>query len=119
MDGKVVQILNPFEIVVNLGSEQGVTEKTKFVVYAVGDEIRDPDTGESLGLLEIVRGRARVKHRQPKMATLRSERTRFVTRETTPMATTWILGGSQKIIEREDEDLPFEAVEVGDRVRSL
>lgn len=73
--GRVVKVLNPFEVVVNVGSLIGVEEADGFVVYAEGDELKDPDTEESLGTLEIVRGRARATHVQEKLTTLRSTET--------------------------------------------
>lgn len=75
-NAKVVKILNQFEVVINRGSEAGVSENDVFLVYALGEEVKDPDTGESLGKLEIVRGRAKVTHVQETMATLRSIETK-------------------------------------------
>ena len=72
-EGKVVQVLGgyaPTEVVVNLGAEDGVTEKTEFLVYQKGDELKDPDTGESLAAVEIVRGRGQPKHIQPRLTTI-------------------------------------------------
>jgi hypothetical protein len=71
--GKVVKVLNAFEVVINLGSRDGVSTDDEFVVYAEGEELTDPDTGESLGTLEIVRGQAFAKHVQDKITTLRSK----------------------------------------------
>lgn len=74
--GKVVKILNPYEVVINLGAEDGVTKDDEFVVFEQGEEVTDPDTDESLGILEIVRGQGVAKHVQEKLTTLRStERT--------------------------------------------
>jgi hypothetical protein len=70
--GKVVKVLNQFEVVVNFGSSDGVIENQRFIVFQEGDEIKDPDTGESLGKLEIVRGQGEARHVQERLTTLRS-----------------------------------------------
>lgn len=69
---RVVQILDQFEIVLNRGTEHEVNVGDRYLVFGLGSEIFDPDTNESLGVLEEVRGRVEVKHVQEKMATARS-----------------------------------------------
>ncbi len=66
----VVHVLNEFSVAINKGSEQGVKKGDTYLVYALGPELTDPETGESLGQLEIVRGRASVRHVQEKVSTL-------------------------------------------------
>jgi|KBSSwiStaDraftv2_1062776.scaffolds.fasta_scaffold00031_22 curli biogenesis system outer membrane secretion channel CsgG len=44
----------------NVGSEAGVKEGEEFDVYRVGEQIKDPDTGELLGVNETRVGRIRV-----------------------------------------------------------
>lgn len=68
--GKVVRINSDYEIVINKGLLDGVEEDHEFTIVGVGESILDPDTGEDLGQLEIVRGNVRAMHVQPKMATL-------------------------------------------------
>lgn len=70
--GKVVHISNKFSVVINAGAEKDVKVGMKFLVVGLGDVIRDPDSGEELEQLEIVRGRAEVVHVQPKLSTLNS-----------------------------------------------
>ncbi len=56
--------------IVNLTQEQ--TEEGKlYDVYATGDELFDPDTGKSLGVVEEHIGRATVTRCQPKMSFMR------------------------------------------------
>lgn len=58
--GKVAQILNTRELVINLGSDNGVTIGMYFdVMDPKGTDIEDPDTGEMLGSIE--RPKVRVK----------------------------------------------------------
>jgi len=45
---------------VNVGSEGGVKEGDEFDVYRVGEQIKDPDTGEVLGANETKVGRVRI-----------------------------------------------------------
>jgi hypothetical protein len=55
-------------VVLGAGSDQGVREGLLFVIYELGDEIYDPETSESLGRLEIVKGRVKVTHVQDKIS---------------------------------------------------
>ena len=45
---------------VNVGSEGGVKEGDEFNVYRVGEQIKDPDTGEILGANETKVGRVKI-----------------------------------------------------------
>lgn len=129
--GKVVRVngdqIPPIELVVNLGSADGVSTRDIFLVYAIGDEIRDPDTGESLGSLEIVRGRGKAKHIQPNMTTITAlTRKKHVIRKEPSLVTgRSSLGLSTypwpptEVVEEAEEEIPFEAVNVGDLVRVL
>ena len=69
LEGKVAAILNESVLIVNLGAEAGVSEGMVFVVVASGKDVKDPDTGASLGAWEIPKGRVRVLHVQPRLAT--------------------------------------------------
>ncbi len=127
--GKVVRVLNPFEVVVNLGSLAGVEKEDGFVVYAQGEELKDPDTGESLGVLEIVRGRARATHVQEKLTTLRSKETQSRPEETKrsklrapleDLSLSRFLGPDEEYVTRLVEvPAPFRNVSVGDLARRL
>jgi len=60
--GKVARILNSRELVINVGSKDGVAVGMKFdVLEPKREEIKDPDTGEVLGSLARPKVRARVK----------------------------------------------------------
>lgn len=55
---------------VNVGSEGGVKEGDEFSVYRVGEQIKDPDTGEVLGANETKVGRVRITGvRGPRLST--------------------------------------------------
>jgi len=115
-EGKVVHVNRTSspsnEIVVNVGSEHGVNMRSTFLIYVLGDEIVDPDTGALLGRLERVHGRGKAKHVQSRMTTVAPiTRTRQVTRKT--------YFGSPEVLQ-EDEDIPFDSdIDVGDLVRVL
>ena len=71
----VAQIIDEYKIVINRGTAQGVTIGQRFLVYSLSDEeIVDPDNGEKLGYLEIVKGTAKVIHVQDKISTLESDK---------------------------------------------
>jgi len=112
-EGKVVHVDRtsrlPGEIVVNVGSEHGISMRSTFLIYVLSDEILDPDTGASLGRLEKVHGRGRAKHVQPRMTTVvPATRTRQVTCKT--------LFDSPEVIQ--EEEIPFDShIDVGDLVR--
>ncbi len=67
---RVVELIDAYRCAINKGSDDGIQMGQRFLVYGLGKEIKDPDTGESLGVLEIVRGRGKVTHVQAKLATL-------------------------------------------------
>jgi hypothetical protein len=62
INGKIARILSESEVVLNVGSTQGVRDGMEFVIYSTGDPIIDPDSGRTLGLLETVKGRILVSH---------------------------------------------------------
>ena len=65
--GKVAAILNERELVINLGADTGVTEGMVFKVIQELPEIRDPDTGASLGAVSREKIQVRVVEVQPKL----------------------------------------------------
>lgn len=69
---KVVKVIDKFTIVINAGTDKGVVQGKNFLIVGIGEAIIDPDTNESLGALELVRGKARVVHVQDRIATLTS-----------------------------------------------
>jgi hypothetical protein len=72
--GRVARILSEFQLVLNVGSAQGVEPDMRFVVFEEGDEVIDPETGGSLGRLELVKGEVIVTHAQEGMSIVTSQR---------------------------------------------
>jgi hypothetical protein len=119
---KVVHVVDsqylPFEIVINRGKRHGLKVGSRFLVFGLGPEVSDPDTGESLGRIELVRGRGEIVHVQDNLATLRSieqspARGKRVTKQ---------FGSFAAPVVEEDilpERLPFEGVSVGDMARPI
>jgi len=66
----VAHVIDEYKVVINRGSDQGVKVGDTYLIYAIGPDLIDPETNESLGPLEVVRGRAVVRHVQEKVSTL-------------------------------------------------
>ena len=69
-DGLVAKICNERKVVLNKGSNDGISSGDKFVVFNLGEEVHDPKTGESLGILEEIKGKGEVIHAQDHMCTI-------------------------------------------------
>lgn len=74
---KIAKIISTTELVINAGSKQNINEGDKFqIIDKVGSEpVIDPDTGESLGTLDIIKGIVEVTTVYPNMSIVQSERT--------------------------------------------
>lgn len=70
--GMVALVPDQYTVVINKGSEHNVQTGQEFLIVGVGEVILDPDTGEELEKLEIVRGKVEATHVQPRIATLKS-----------------------------------------------
>ena len=68
LHGRVAQILNDSELVINIGREAGVKLGATFLVYEEGIEIKDPKTGASLGRIESIKGKISVSSVQDKLS---------------------------------------------------
>jgi hypothetical protein len=69
----VVEIINEYRVVINRGKLDGIQLGQPFLIYILSSkEIIDPETQDSLGYLEIVKGRGKVVHIQERMATIES-----------------------------------------------
>ena len=73
IEGRVARILNDRSIVINRGSGGGVREGMRFVVFTELDDVADPESGESLGRLELVKARVVASHVQEKMTVCTAE----------------------------------------------
>ena len=117
----VVRVIDSLTLVINRGSDDGVSKGDSFLVYYVEpEEMLDPTTGESLGHLEIVRGSGAAVHVQPKMSTIRSNRTesggRIVRRTSGGLLG---IGLGETVEHPEKKAVPFENPEVGDLAKPI
>lgn len=72
VEGKVAKILGKGEIVLNRGRSHGVKQGMLFEIFAPeGEEVWDPDTGETLGTVEDVKAKAEVTEVKEKLAVAR------------------------------------------------
>jgi hypothetical protein len=113
----VISIINSYKLAINRGTIHGLKEGQRVLVYRLSEEeLRDPNTGESLGYLEIVKGKGRVIHVQEKMCTIESDQ-----KQSRRMATkrTGLYGSGEEVMETLDELVPFEDPEVGDMVKPI
>ena len=69
-DGLVAKVIDRQTVVLNKGAQDGISEGNKFVVFSLGEEVHDPKTGESLGILEEVKGKGKVVHVQDRVCTI-------------------------------------------------
>jgi len=72
IEGKVAAIIDDTALVLNVGYQHGVREGMVFVIFAEHEDIKDPDTGESLGKWEMLKARVVVTHVQQRMCTVRA-----------------------------------------------
>lgn len=109
----VVQVINPCMIAINRGKFHQVKVGQRMLVYRTSErEIKDPQSGESLGYLELVKGTGKVIHVQDKICTIESDKKKPARRIVKNM---W--GGGEEIIE--GEVAPFDEPEIGDLVKPI
>lgn len=57
---KIVKIIDEYKVVVNGGSAQGIKSGDILEVFEPGEQVVDPDTGASLGTLDLIKAKLRV-----------------------------------------------------------
>lgn len=116
LTGKVIEVLSAIDLVINKGSCDGVEKSNRFLIYRLGEEMFDPDTGQSLGILELICGEGKPVHIQEHITTLRScktenkNRKKVITRNSGSIYTGF---GTTEEIESNPVVIPFEDVEAG------
>ena len=124
----VAKVLSPTQLVINKGSNAGLKEGLRFLIYQLSDDdIIDPITKQSLGKLEIVKGTGKIVHLQDTMATIESDQyekkqPRKVTTTSSPNRVGLILD-PYKTVEEIDPgvrtQLPFDNPQVGDFAKQI
>ncbi|HUV03383.1 MAG TPA: hypothetical protein VMW67_08140 [Desulfobacteria bacterium] len=121
IEGKIAKILSEYRVVINRGHKDGVENGMRFVIFDPGEEIRDPDTKEPLGTLEILKAKVEVINVQEKLSTARTyENEDF---STGPFGALVALerGGLKKLPldEKTIEKVIIAPLAVGNRVRQI
>ncbi len=111
-------------LVVNIGRDDGIRDGQRFLFYELGQELKDPETGDSLGQLELVIGTGKATHIQDKMTTVRSDMTttpsRTVRRNRGGRFTAIDIFGKEEVEEFLPGDpIPFENAKVGTLVKLI
>ena len=75
---QVVHLIDGYTFVINRGEDSGVMQGDNYLIFRLGESILDPTTGDDLGVLELVVGRARATHVQGRISTLESTITKVV-----------------------------------------
>lgn len=116
LEGRVAEVLDQYNVVVNIGSNDGVRETDRFLIYELSDPITDPDTGEDLGNIKYTKAQVRP-------ASIMKNKTVMETDETTttnPLANMKALTGRsvpRKLTTDSDVKENRSRVERGDYVR--
>lgn len=119
--GLVVRKIDEYQLVINRGYSDGVEQGDLFMVYYVEpEELIDPETNESLGKLEVVRGTGRAVHVQEKITTIKSNMMenisgKTIRRSTSPFASMGV--GTETIEQPTKELIPFDSPDIGDKVK--
>ena len=76
VEGKVAKVLGSNEIVLNRGRNDGVRTGMVFEVFSLeGEEVWDPDTGETLGTVEDIKAQAEVTEVKERLSVARLQGT--------------------------------------------
>lgn len=119
-EARVVAVIDAYRCVINWGSNDEVSLGDRFIIYGLGDTLKDPETGEDLGRLEIVRGKAKAAHVQPRLATLETyERDALPGKRVIRRSPFLSALGEQVEEVGQTEQSMFRGVEVGDYARPI
>ena len=126
IEGKVAKIMDEYTVVINRGSEHGVEEDMRFVIYEPGDEIKDPDTDKSLGKFEHVKAKVEVTNVSEKFSTAKTYETHTMTMPALQEAIVRVTGQTMRnelpLDEKTRAGLPERKktlVKIGDLVRQV
>lgn len=122
---KVAHVISKFKLVLNIGTDDGYKAGDRFLIYQLSDfDIEDPDTHQSLGKLELVRGRGVITHIQRNICQITSDRYSTNQPKKIIKRTRTSLGMFNNEPEYEEIDppstlLPFDGARVGDMARPI
>ncbi len=75
---QVVHLIDQYTFVINRGKDSDAKQGDNYLIFRLGESLFDPTTGDDLGVLEVVIGRARAIHVQEKISTLDSTITKVM-----------------------------------------
>ncbi len=78
MEARIVKIIDSHKLVINKGSLDGVKVGDIFIIFKKDDEIFDPDTNESLGVLEIPKLKMKASSVQDRLSILESNEVKII-----------------------------------------
>ena len=116
---KVAKILSPTNVILAAGFDDGVKEGMEFVIYDLSETIRDPETGDDLGQLELVKGYVYAVNVQDKLTWAQTKPRKI------DLVRAMGLGGLARVVQDEllvEGASPIAAdrvVRVGDKARSV
>lgn len=124
--GKIAKIVDESTFLINIGLKEGVQNGMRFVVFDEGEEVTDPDTGEVLGIWEIVKGELVVANVQERLSMVQTP----VKKVETPSTLSAMMVEASKGKAEEREHLSVDRtqisgrpapkpISVGDSVRSV
>lgn len=117
---RVVRVLDNTRLVIDRGAAD-VDVGDRFVIYTLSEEeVRHPQTGESLGQLEVFKGTGKVLHTQETMSIVESDRIpgrRIIRRNPTWLFNSPFREGVEEVTN--EEPLPFEDPRAGDYARPI
>jgi len=108
----VAKLLDKRKLVINQGLNASIALGQHFIVFERGEDVIDPATGESLGVLELIKGKGQIIHVQEKMAILELETPEQGRTKTLSEIMATLSG-------RPDQPEPTLHVKVGDRLRPV
>ncbi|WP_292372506.1 hypothetical protein [Methanosarcina sp. UBA411] len=76
IEGKIADVFiidNQHSIVLNKGSEDGIKENMRFMIYEKGKQILDPDSKVSLGFFEYAKGKVKITQVSQKYSIAKSD----------------------------------------------
>lgn len=108
-----------FRVLINMGSEQKIHEDARVLVFALGPELTEPETGRPLGYFEVVRGTGRVASVQTRVAVVRSSETKTVRYQKPVSSIAAAFNGGLGDYGEREEPAPFRKIARGDYVRFI
>ena len=123
----VAKVIDQYQVVINRGLVHGVKPNQRFLVYRLdSEELKDPESGQPLGRVEIVRGTGVASHVQEGLTTIKSDAQAAPERRIIKRRPSGILAGlggfsteEEETITPSSDTLPFEEVAVGDLVKPI